>query len=126
MQVTMAYLAAQLDTVDAAMPFALSGQVQAISGMTIEASDLTLPLGSLCRISSFGGKTATAEVIGFRQEKTLLMPLGSTSGVARGDRIENVTAAARVWCSPQLLGRVLDGFGSAIERTGPFSMTESS
>src|SRR5438046_2958614 len=98
----MAYLAAQLDAVDGTMPFRVVGQVQAISGMTIEASDLTLPLGSLCRIGSFGGRTTTAEVIGFRHDRTLLMPLTGTAGVARGDRVENLTAAPRVWCSDQL------------------------
>jgi flagellar biosynthesis/type III secretory pathway ATPase len=63
-------LAAQLDAVDGSMPFGVSGQVQAVSGMTIEATDLTLPIGSLCRIHSFGGKTSNAEVIGFREHAT--------------------------------------------------------
>ena len=107
------------------MPFGVTGTVQSIAGMTIEAADLTLPLGSLCRISSFGGKTATAEVIGFRQDRTLLMPLSPTSGVARGDRIENVGGSARIWCSAQLLGRVLDGFGRPIDGKGPLRLSES-
>ena len=51
-------LEAQLDAVETAMPFGVVGQVQAVSGMTIEAVDLTLPLGSLCKITSFGGKTS--------------------------------------------------------------------
>jgi flagellum-specific ATP synthase len=121
----MSYLAAQLDAVAGSMPFGITGQVQAISGMTIEASDLTLPLGSLCRIHSFGGKTSRAEVIGFRQDRTLLMPLGSTAGVSRGDRIENLTSAPRVWCSPQLLGRVLDGFGRPTDGGPPLVLSES-
>src|SRR5205085_2125950 len=50
----MPYLAAQLDAVEGSMPFRVVGRVQAISGMTIEASDLTLPLGSLCRIDGRG------------------------------------------------------------------------
>src|SRR5687768_812653 len=107
------------------MPFKVVGQVQAISGMTLEASDLTLPLGSLCRISSFGGKTSTAEVIGFRDDRTLLMPLTSTAGVARGDRIENITSAPRIWCSEELLGRVLNGFGQPIDGKGPLRVSQS-
>jgi FliI/YscN family ATPase len=118
-------LAAQLDAVDASMPFGVAGQVTSVSGMTIEACDLTLPLGSLCRIHSFGGKTSTAEVIGFRESVTLLMPLNQTSGVARGDRIENLTAAPRIWCSEQLLGRVLNGFGEPIDGKGPLRLSES-
>lgn len=121
----MKYLWAQLDTVNGSMPLRVSGRVQSIAGMTIEATDLTLPLGTLCRIDSFGGKTSSAEVIGFRQERTLLMPLSSTAGVARGDAIENIPAASRVWCSPQLLGRVLDGFGRPIDGKGPLRFSES-
>ena len=121
----MSFLAAQLDAVDGSMPFGVAGQVQAVSGMTIEACDLTLPLGSLCRIHSFGNKTSTAEVIGFRENATLLMPLAETSGVARGDRIEHVSAAPRIWCSEQLLGRVLNGFGEPIDGKGPLRLSES-
>ena len=107
------------------MPFRVVGTVQSITGLTIEASDLSLPLGSLCRISSFGGKRSSAEVIGFRQNRTLLMPLSSISGVSRGDRIENTSAAPRIWCSPQLLGRVLDGFGRPIDGKAPLRMSQS-
>ena len=121
----MKHLAAQLDTVEGSMPFRVVGTIQSIAGLTIEASDLALPLGSLCRISSFGGKTSAAEVIGFRQNRTLLMPLSSISGVSRGDRIENTSAAPRIWCSPQLLGRVLDGFGRPIDGKEPLRMSES-
>jgi flagellum-specific ATP synthase len=118
-------LAAQLDAVETAMPFGVVGQVQAVSGMTIEAGDLTLPLGSLCRITSFGGKTSTAEVIGFSQKRTILMPLSATDGVSRGDRIANICAAPRIWCSEQLLGRVLNGFGEPIDGKGPLHFCES-
>src|SRR3954465_10239571 len=109
-------LGAQIEAARMAMPFRVVGQVQSVSGMTIEACDLTLPLGSLCRIHSFGGKSSTAEVIGFRDGVTYLMPLSSTSGVARGDRIENLSAAPRIWCSEQLLGRVLNGFGQPTDK----------
>jgi FliI/YscN family ATPase len=121
----LSLLDAQLDTVAAAMPFRVVGQVLGISGLTIEAGDLPLPIGALCRIHSFGNKTSTAEVIGFAQDTTLLMPLSPVSGVARGDRIENVSAAPRIPCSPQLLGRVLDGFGRPIDGKGPIAATET-
>src|SRR5205085_10528602 len=121
----MSLLAAQLDAVDSSMPFGVSGQVQSVSGMTIEACELTLPLGSLCRIHSFGGKTSTAEVIGFRDDVTYLMPLTNTAGVSRGDRIENVSAAPRIWCGEQLLGRVINGFGQPTDGKGPLMLSES-
>jgi FliI/YscN family ATPase len=118
-------LDAQLDAVESAMPFGISGKVRGISGLAIEASDLPVPVGSLCRIESFGGKTTMAEVIGFIHDRTLLMPLSATGGVARGDVIENVTASPRIWCSTQLLGRVLNGFGEPMDNKGPLLLSES-
>jgi flagellum-specific ATP synthase len=101
------------------------GSVQSISGLTIEACDLPLPLGSLCRIKSFGGRTSTAEVIGFQNDRTLLMPLSTTAGAARGDRIENITSAPRIGCSEQLLGRVLNGFGEPMDGKGRLNISET-
>jgi FliI/YscN family ATPase len=111
----MKLLAAQFDAVASAMPFSIVGQVQAIGGLTIEASDLPLPVGSLCRIQSYGGRETIAEVIGFQQDRTLLMSLGVTAGVTRGDRIENIAAATTINCTHRMLGRVLDGFGRPID-----------
>src|SRR5207248_1502974 len=84
-----------------------------------------LPLGSLCRIHSLGGVANTAEVIGFRDQRTLLMPLTSTAGVSRGDRIENLSSAPRISCSDELLGRVLDGFGQPIDGRGRIAAVQS-
>ncbi len=119
------HLAAQLDAVESAMPFGVVGAVQGISGLTIEATDLALPLGALCRIHSLGGRSSTAEVIGFQADKTLLMSLTPPLGVARGDRVASLAASPRIWCSDQLLGRVLDGFGNPIDGKGPLPLSES-
>jgi FliI/YscN family ATPase len=121
----MARLASQLESVENAMPFGIAGVVQSISGLTIEVSDLPLPLGSLCRINSFAGRTSTAEVIGFQNDRTLLMPLSTTAGAARGDRVENITSAPRIGCSERLLGRVLNGFGRPIDGKGSVNVSES-
>src|SRR4051812_37486159 len=121
----MSLLAAQLDTVDAAMPLRVAGQGAGISGLTIEGTTLPLPIGSLCRIESFGGKTSSAEVIGFQDDRTLLMALSAVSGIARGDCIENVSAAPRIGCCDELLGRVLNGFGQPIDGKGPLPLAES-
>lgn len=107
------------------MPLRAVGEVQAISGLTIEAVQLPVPLGSLCRIHSFGGRMCTAEVIGFQADRTLLMPLTPPAGVARGDRIENISTAPRIWCSEQLLGRVLNGFGQPMDGGPPLPLAES-
>ncbi len=121
----MTILAGQLDAVRVAMPFGVSGQVHAVSGLTIEASGLAVAVGSLCRIDSFGGQHCTAEVIGFQGDRTLLMPLTATNGVSRGDSVRNIAAAPRIWCCRQLLGRVLNGFGDPIDGRGPLPMSQS-
>lgn len=121
----MTLFAAQLDAVENAMPLRIVGQVQAISGLTIEASDLPVPIGSLCRIESLSGKSSVAEVIGFQEDRTLLMPLSSVSGVARGDRVENRSSAPRIWCSDELLGRVLNGLGDPIDGKGALPSGQS-
>ena len=120
----MGFLDAQIDAVEQAMPFGVVGRVQAVTGMTLEATDLPLPLGSLCRIETLAGRRA-AEVIGIRADRTLLMPLESPAGIARGDRVTNVAAAPRVWCSDELLGRVVNGFGDPIDGLGPIRGVES-
>lgn len=112
------FLGPQLTAVSEVMSLRVVGTVQSISGLTIEASDLVLALGSLCRISSVAGRTCIAEVIGFQSDRTLLMPLTAPAGVARGDRIENISSSSAIWCSQQLLGRVLDGFGRPIDGKG--------
>jgi flagellum-specific ATP synthase len=121
----MTLLAPHIEAARSAMPFRVTGQVQAVSGLTIEAVDLPLPLGSLCRIHSFGGASSLAEVIGFLSDRTLLMPLSSMAGVARGDRIENLTGAPRMWCSDELIGRVLDGYGAPCDGRGPLRLSHS-
>jgi FliI/YscN family ATPase len=122
----MSTLAAQLETIESALPYGVAGQVCAISGLTIEASDLPLPVGSLCRIYVGGStRTVNAEVIGFQGEKTLLMSLANVAGVSRGDRIENITSAPRIWCSDHLLGRVINGLGEAIDGLGPIPRSVS-
>lgn len=121
----MSVLGSQLEAAAGAMPFRVVGQVQGLSGLTIEAAELALPMGAMCRIHSFGGKHTLAEVIGFRRGMTLLMPLSPAEGVARGDCIENIAAAPRIWCSEELLGRVLDGYGRPMDNKGQLSMCES-
>jgi flagellum-specific ATP synthase len=116
---------AQLDVVRTAMPFRVVGQVQGISGLTIEAVDLPLAVGSLCRIASFGAQSSIAEVIGFKHGRTLLMPLSQMAGVSSGDRVENIASAPRVGCSRQLLGRIINGYGQPIDGKGPLHMCQS-
>lgn len=121
----MSLFSAQLDAVATAMPMKIVGQVTAVSGLTIEACELPLPTGSLCRVTCGNGQTALAEVIGFEKDVTLLMALSGSGGIARGDPVENVTASPRIWCSEQLLGRVVNGFGDPVDGGGVLQLGEA-
>ena len=118
------HLAGQMELVESSLTYRVVGQVQAIGGLTIEASGLALPVGSLCKVTGFGGQPSVAEVIGFQQDRTLLMSLGSTSGISRGDRVENTTSSASINCTSRMLGRVLDGFGRPIDGKQPLPVGE--
>jgi FliI/YscN family ATPase len=122
MEQRMKYLACQLAAVESAMPLGITGQVQGIGGLTIEARDLPLPVGSICQINSFGGNSSLAEVIGFAQDRTLLMPLHNGGGIARGDAVRNVTTSPSIHCSNRMLGRVLNGLGQPIDGKPPLPM----
>jgi FliI/YscN family ATPase len=117
----LSLLQAHLETVELVNPLGVSGRIEAISGLTIEASGLPLPLGATCQITNASGRRHLAEVIGFQSDRTLLMPLSAMSGVSRGDRVENGGASSRIWCSQHMLGRVLDGFGRPIDQKGPLA-----
>jgi FliI/YscN family ATPase len=121
----MSVLADQLHTLETAMPLRIVGEVASISGLTIEVRDLPVPVGSMCRIRSFGGKTSLGEVIGLRREQTLLMPLSPLAGVARGDKVEIVASVPRLRCSEELLGRVINGLGQPIDDKGPLHQCRS-
>ena len=64
-----------------------------------------------------------AEVVGFRDDRILLMPLGEIRGIGAGNRIEFQSHPAHLAISPLCLGRVLDGLGRAIDGGAPFPWT---
>jgi len=115
----MTALAPYLQAAETLMPLGIHGEVQGLSGLTVEAGDLPLAVGAMCRIHGMSGATTLAEVIGFKKDKTLLMLLGNTAGVARGDRIENIASTPAIRVSDRLLGRVIDGLGNPIDNKGP-------
>src|SRR5687767_5453139 len=98
-------LAEQLRTVRHPIPMRIVGRVAGISGLAIEATHLPLPIGTLCEIDRFGRGACRAQVIGFERDRTLLMPLSDTAGVAAGDPVQNSRGSPRVRCGRGLLGR---------------------
>jgi len=92
------------------------GHVHQVVGLTIEAIGPDVSVGSTCYIKS-GGKNASipAEVVGFNDNKILLMPLGDMSGVRPGAIVEASDSPITVKISEDILGRVFNGIGQPMD-----------
>ncbi|MDR3077471.1 MAG: FliI/YscN family ATPase [Planctomycetota bacterium] len=102
------------------LPARVAGRVRRVTGLIVETTPQPLPVGSLCRIHSRLSRQAVeAEVVGFRENATLLMPLGEMRGIGPGDRVESTTTEQVVPVGDHLLGRVLDGMGRPMDGKGP-------
>ncbi len=93
-----------------------SGRVSEIVGLLITSDGPATAVGDFCEIRSAKGRSVRAQVVGFRDGKVLLMPLEETGGLQLGDTVIARPEAARVEVGPQLLGRILDGFGKPMDR----------
>ncbi len=105
-------------------PFAPTGRVVASVGSVIEAEGLPARLGSICRIESPDGSGSfRAEVVGFRDRRFLLMPLGESGGVGPGTRIRLLRHLPDTPAGDGCLGRVLDPLGRPIDAGPPLDAT---
>mgnify|MGYP000846039821 CR=1 FL=1 len=92
------------------------GKVSKIIGLTIEVDGLKLPVGEVCYIYSENTlDPIMSEVVGFRDDKIILMPLGDLKGIGPGSIVKPSGKPLSVKCSDDLLGRVLDGLGRPME-----------
>lgn len=88
------------------------GKVTKVVGLTIESIGPTAKLNDLCIIKSNSASGAVkAEVVGFRDDRVLLMPYDTVDGVGLGSWVENTGAPLQVPVSDELLGKTLDGIG---------------
>lgn len=97
------------------------GSVVRVSGSTVESAGPVLGLGELCGIHIRDGRRVLAEVVGFRQDHLILLPLEHIEGISPGDTVTARTTPRHIMLSTQVLGRVLDGLGQPIDGKGPLS-----
>ncbi len=102
-------------------PIRREGRVVRGIGLTVEAIGLDLEIGDLCHIfpSLAPEGRLAAEVVGFRDERLVLVPLAELRGVRHGSRVVPAPEALHVPVGPELLGRVIDGLGRPIDGKGP-------
>lgn len=100
------------------------GKVSKVVGLTIESEGPQTNIGDLCKIRIAGGKSLPAEVVGFKDEKVLLMPLGEMHGIGPGNIVTSNGEVLKVGIGPQLIGRVLDGLGNPMDGLGPLNVKQ--
>lgn len=92
------------------------GKVAKVVGLTVESIGPSARLNDLCHIiTQDKSQVINAEVVGFRDDRVLLMPYDQTVGVGLGSRVENTGAPLKVMVGDELLGKVLDGLGHPID-----------
>lgn len=101
-------------------PLEFSGQVSQLIGITIECCGIYGIIGDLCRIFSADGKKfVDSEIVGFKNNKTYVMPFGSLSGIGPGCKVLSLQKKLKVCVGNNLLGRILNGLGKPIDDLGP-------
>ncbi len=112
---------AMLDRVD---PIRRNGTVSQIIGLIVEANGPAASIGDICYIESSDGKKHVAEVVGFKKNKTLLMPLKELYGIAPGNQVSTFREPFAVGVGNELKGRILDGLGNPIDGKGKLRLRE--
>ncbi len=92
------------------------GRVVKMVGLTIEASGPNANLNDVCYITGESNHhKIPAEVVGFRENRILLMPYDDMTGVGIGSLVENSGSAFKVPVGRNLLGKTLDGLGNPMD-----------
>ena len=103
----------------AVSPLRAFGTVVQANAISIEAEGIRCALGDACEIVAQSGQRYAAEVIGFRGNRVVAMPLETVQGIRFGDRLFRDTASAGLPVSEGMLGRVLRADGTPIDGGPP-------
>jgi len=95
------------------------GEVTEMVGLLIASRGPVVSIGDFCEICTSSGRTIRSQVIGFRNDRVLSLPLEEMDGLQLGDRVIARKDDALLRVGPGLLGRVLDGFGRPIDEGPP-------
>jgi len=112
------------DALGSCRPFKLEGRIVKVAGIVAEADGPGLSIGSLCSIKNSNGQNIPAEVIGFNDQRVIVMPLGEMRGIAPGSRVVDISKKPTVGVGDAYLGRVVDGLGRPIDNKGMIRATQ--
>jgi flagellum-specific ATP synthase len=97
------------------------GTVSKVAGLTVESNGPVLGLGELCQINLRDGRKVLAEVVGFRDDRIILLPLEHIESISPGDSVTARSTPRYIQISDNILGRAVDGLGKPIDNKGPLS-----
>jgi flagellum-specific ATP synthase len=107
-------------------PIKTIGSVKRAVGLIVESLGPPVSIGELCEIAGddSDGGSIPAEVVGFKDNYVISMPLYQVHGVKLGDKVICRKKKASIPVSPSLLGRVINAMGEPIDDNGPIDATE--
>lgn len=99
--------------------FSYRGKIEKVVGMTIETVGITAGIGEICKIHTGDERFILSEVVGFRDNRTVIVCYDDMNGIAPGSYVEATKKTLQVEVGPQLKGRILDGLGRPMDELGP-------
>ncbi len=100
--------------IEQAQPLHVTGRVAEVVGLTVIAEGFPLTIGTLCTIARNHDRPITAQIVGARGDRAILMTLHEPLGVGVGDPVRSAPALQYVSVGRQMLGCVLDGLGRPV------------
>jgi flagellum-specific ATP synthase len=108
---------ARIEQID---PVRRLGKVVKVVGLVIESAGPAVSIGRMCTIENRDDSSKVlAEVVGFREDRILLMPFGPMGGISPGAIVTSTQQQLRVPVGQELIGRVIGGLGEPIDSKGP-------
>lgn len=101
--------------------YSYRGKIDKIIGMTVEATGLSCNIGDICRVylDNHSDKTVFAEVVGFKENRVLLMPYEEMEGLGYGSIVENTGKKLSIRVGDDLIGRTVDALAQPIDGGAP-------
>ena len=119
-----AQLARRARRAEMAHPLIVEGRLRRVVGLTLEAEGCEAALGARCLVDTAAGDQLDTEVVGFADERLLLMPVGEMHGVLPNARVRPCAHAGGLPVGAGLLGRVIGADGIPLDGEGPLDTDE--
>jgi flagellum-specific ATP synthase len=115
------HLQKEIQAVNSWLGSQISGRVTHVVGLLIESSGPNVHTGEICYVTDRNNSQIPCEVVGFKDNKILLMSLGDHVHIAPGAEVYPTREIHRVAVSKSMCGRILDALGNPIDGKGPIT-----